>query len=141
MRRWTKVLIAVGAGGGLALVAVLSYALGRASALQGVIAAVLPVQAPQIQEMIPLPGPGRQFPGQQPQPGSGSQECEAKVYLFFNGRFYEMRPGPGQDRLGAPGAPQEFYPLQPAPGAPTLPAPGPNPFIPRLPPLSPGQRY
>lgn len=141
MRTWTKVLIAVGAGGVLALVAVLSYALGRMSAREEFQAAAFPVQAPQIQEMIPLPGPGRQFPGQRPQPGKGAQECEAKVYLFFNGRFYEMRPGPGQDRLGVPGGPQEFYPLQPAPGSPTLPAPGPNPFTPRLPPLSPGQRY
>jgi hypothetical protein len=141
VRTWTKVLIAVGLGGVLALVAALSYALGRTSALEEFRAAAFPVQAPQIQEMIPLPGPGRQFPGQQPQPDKGAQECEAKVYLFFNGRFYEMRPGPGQDRLGVPGGPQEFYPLQPTPGVPTLPAPGPNPFIPRLPPLSPGQRY
>ncbi|GBD28936.1 hypothetical protein HRbin32_00020 [bacterium HR32] len=102
---------------------------------------VVPAQAP-LQELIPLPGPGRQFPGSQPQPGQG-EECEARVYLFFNGRFYEMRPGPGLGPDGRPGAPQELIPLQPVPGpgqpSPAPPAPrGNNPF---LPPLPPGPRF
>lgn len=114
----------------------LGYAWARMKAPPAAIAHGSLVQAPMIQELVPLPGPGRQFPGQQPQPGQGSQECEAKIYLFYNGRFYEMRPGPGPDRNGFPSGPQEFYPLQPAPG---LPAPRPNPFTPRLP--VPGQRF
>ncbi len=99
--------------------------------------AALPTQAP-LQELIPLPGPGQQVPGLQPQPGLG-EECEARVYLFFNGRFYEMRPGPGQGPDGTPGAPQELIPLQPVPGpgqpSPGLPAPRSNPFQP------PGPRF
>ncbi len=98
---------------------------------------VVLVQAP-LQELIPLPG--RQFPGSQPQPGQG-EECEAKVYLFFNGRFYEMRPGPGMGPDGRPTGPQELIPLQPAPSVPGpgWPAPRGNPFAPPVP-LPPGSR-
>jgi hypothetical protein len=121
------------AGGGLVFAA--GILLGSAWARMGMPTAAtahgILVQAPMIQELVPLPGPGREFPGQQPQPDQGSQECEAKVYLFYNGRFYEMQPGPGSDRNGFPSGPQEFYPLQPGPR--------PNPFTPRLP--VPGQRF
>ncbi len=128
--------------GGLAVFAVaafLGFATGRVEGARTEAVSASFAQAPGLQELVPLPGPGRQFPGPQPQPGQGNQECEAKVYLFYNGRFYEMRPGPGWDRNGLPTGPQEFYPLQPVPGAPGLPAPGPNPFTPRLP--GPGQRF
>ncbi|MDR5708795.1 MAG: hypothetical protein QN172_06185 [Armatimonadota bacterium] len=115
----------MGVGGGLVFVAgvVLGLTLARTGHSPAMAQALL-VQAPLVQELVPLPGPGRQFPGQQPQPGEGSQECEGKVYLFYNGRFYEMRPGPRGDRNGLPSGPQEFYPLQPAPFAPRLPVPG-----------------
>ncbi len=122
----------VGLGLAALLGAATGYALGRAGGMWEAIPLRL-VQAPGIQEMIPIPGPGRQFPGSQPQPGG--QACEVKIYLFYNGRFYEMRPGPGWDRNGSPTGPQEVYPLQPVPGAPALPAP--NPFVPR----APGQRF
>ncbi|MDR5684387.1 MAG: hypothetical protein QN163_10260 [Armatimonadota bacterium] len=95
--------------------------------------------APPIQELIPLPGPGQQLPGQQPQPGQ-DEECEARVYLFHNGRFYQMRPGPGPGPDGQPGGPQELIPLQPVPGIPGMPAPG-TPFAPGLPSPPPGQRF
>ncbi len=102
-------------------------------------AVAVPVQAP-LQELIPLPGPGQQFPGLQPQPGQG-EECEARVYLFYNGRFYEMRPGPGIGPDGRPSGPQELIPLQPAPSlpGPGWPTPRGNPFAPPVP-LLPGPR-
>jgi hypothetical protein len=135
MRSWKL----VGMCAVLGAVAWASYAAGLRAASRAVVAAV-PAQAP-LQELIPLPGPGQQFPGSQPQPGQG-EECEARVYLFFNGRFYEMRPGPGPGPDGRPGTPQELIPLQPVPGpgqpSPGLPGPRSNPF---LPPLPPGPRF
>lgn len=93
--------------------------------------------APPIQELVPLPGPGQQFPRQQRQPGQGQDEqCEPRLYLFHNGRFYEMQPGPD----GGPGGPQELIPLRPVPGIPGIPAPG-TPLAPRLPSPPPGQRF
>ncbi|MCS7171935.1 MAG: hypothetical protein N0A24_00725 [Armatimonadetes bacterium] len=130
MQTRAKVWMAVGGG----LVFAVGVLVGALWARMGTPPAMVPaslVQAPMLQELVPIPGPGRQLPGQQPQPGQGSQECETKVYLFYNGRFYEMRPGPGWDRNGLPSGPQEFYPLQPAPG--------PGPLTPRPP--VPGQRF
>jgi predicted membrane metal-binding protein len=95
--------------------------------------------APPIQELVPLPGPGDQFPGQQQQPQPGQrqdEQCEPRLYLFHNGRFYEMRPGPD----GGPGGPQELIPLRPVPGIPGMPAPG-TPLRPGLPSPPPGQRF
>lgn len=134
--RWVLVTVAVvGAAAGLWAA---GYSAGSKAAARLPVA--LPVQAP-LQELIPLPGPGQQFPGARPQPGQG-EECEARVYLFYNGRFYEMRPGPGMiGPDGRPSGPQELIPLQPAPTVPgpSWPAPRGNPFAPPLP-LPPGPR-
>jgi hypothetical protein len=133
--RWVLVTAALAVGVGLWAA---GYAAGSKAAAQVPVA--VPAQAP-LQELIPLPGPGQQFPGTRPQPGQG-EECEARVYLFYNGRFYEMRPGPGMiGPDGRPTGPQELIPLQPAPSlpAPGLPAPRGNPFAPPVP-LPPGSR-
>ncbi len=137
IRRW---LVAVGVVAGTAAVWTAGYAAGLQRASGAAVPfAAQPVQAP-LQELIPLPGPGQQFPGARPQPGQG-EECEAQVYLFFNGRFYEMRPGPGIGPDGRPMGPQELIPLQPAPSlpGPRWPAPRGNPFAPPIP-LPPGSR-
>lgn len=135
---WRWVLVTLTALGGAAGVWAAGYSAGsKAAGARGPLA--LPVQAP-LQELIPLPGPGRQFPGARPQPGQG-EECEARVYLFFNGRFYEMRPGPGIGPDGRPTGPQELIPLQPVPSVPGpgFPTPRGNPFAPPVP-LPPGSR-
>lgn len=134
MGSWLR---AMGLAAGVLVVWGLGYAWGSRASGPAPVGA-LPVQVP-LQELIPLPGPGRQFPGLQPQPGQGD-ECEPRLYLFFNGRFYEMRPGPGIGPDGRPMGPQELIPLQPAPQGPSpgWPAPRGNPFAP--PALPPGSR-
>lgn len=123
MRKWELMAICVVLGAAVWA----SRAVGPREARERTVLAAT-AQAP-LQELIPLPAPGQQFPGSKPQPGD--DQCEARVYLFFNGRFYQMQPGPH----GTPGAPQELIPLQPVPG-PGRPAPGAgsNPFLPVLPP-------
>ena len=134
MRTWRWVLVVAGLAGG-AVVWAAGYAAGMSAVRHPV---ALPVQAP-LQELIPLPGPGQQFPGTRRQPGQG-EHCEPRVYLFYNGRFYEMRPAPGLGPDGRPKGPQELIPLQPAP-VPRIPWPSPrgNPFAPPVP-LPPGSR-
>ncbi len=134
-----RVLMAVAVLVGAAALWAAGYAAGRQTAPRAGTVPVLPVQAP-LQELIPLPGPGQQSPGARPQPGQGD-ECEARVYLFFNGRFYEMRPGPGIGPDGRPLGPRELIPLRPAPSvpAPSWPSPRGNPFAPPVP-LPPGPR-
>jgi hypothetical protein len=86
-----------------------------------------PGQAPQLREFIPIPGPGQQAPGMQPQPENG--ECEPIILFYHNGQLYQMRPGQGpQEGPGRPGTPPEFYRLNPyqGPPIPGLPAPRPD---------------
>jgi hypothetical protein len=73
-------------------------------------------------EFVPLPnrgtGPGA-GPGQQV-PGSGGQDC-ARILFFYQGRLYQLRPGPTPRNGGNP----EFFFMQPYEG-PQLPGfPGP----------------
>ncbi|RYM40011.1 MULTISPECIES: hypothetical protein [unclassified Meiothermus] len=92
----------------------------------------LPVQAQgDPREMIPLPGPGNQQPGQQP--GQGQGECP--VLIYQDGQLYSF-PGPGfGPGPGFPGGDPELIPLQPGlpsplPPTPAEPAPTPqNPSI------------
>ena len=96
--------------------------------------------APQTpEELIPLnPGPG-QGPGQIPGNQPGQQQGDCPIFIYQDGRLYQLprpgqqpgqqQPGPGQGPgRGIPGGPQELIPLQPAPGLPmTSPLPSPLP--------------
>jgi len=108
------------------------------SALVVIVPMVMAQGAPPLQELIPIPGPGQQQPGQAPQPGPGQGDCP--ILFYFNGRLYQLAPGP-QDGPGRPSSPPEFFYLNPyqGPAIPGLPQPfqgppGPN-FVP-VPPRS-----
>jgi hypothetical protein len=147
---------------GGALIALSSFALGRITAPQPMLQSraemprIVPVQDPQApglgqqqtpQELIPLPGPGQQTPGQQPGPpvpGQGQQPGNCPVYIYQDGKLYQF-PAPGQQPgqqpgqgngpgPGTPGGPQELIPLGPG-------GPGGNPGnpTPNLPPSLPQQ--
>ncbi len=81
-------------------------------------------------EFIPLPNPQ---PGQEPgpgmpSPGAGGQNCD-KILYFFQGKLYQLRPGPMPRNGGNP----EFYYMQPYEG-PQIPGfPTPGPMIPGAP--------
>ncbi len=84
-----------------------------------------PGQPPAIREFIPIPGPGDQMPGMQPDEG----ECEPIILFYHNGQLFQLRPGQGpQDGQGIPGAPPEFFYMNPyqGPPIPGLPAPRPD---------------
>lgn len=75
-------------------------------------------------EFIPLPNPQQgqdQGPGQ-PSPGTGGQNCD-KILYFYQGKLYQLRPGPMPKNGGNP----EFYYMQPyeGPQIPGFPTPGP----------------
>lgn len=158
---------------GGALIAVSSFALGRITAPQQLLQArvqtprLIPVQDQQApglgqqqtpQELIPLPGPGQQTPGQQPGPplpGQGQQPGNCPVYIYQDGKLYQFpAPGqqPGQQRgpgngpgPGTPGGPQELIPLDPGggggnPGNPTPNLPPNFPQQPSTPPPAPNNR-
>lgn len=83
-----------------------------------------PGAPPQMREFVPLPGPGDQQPGLRP--GQQQGDCEPIILFYYNGRLYQLRPGPGpQNGPGQPTAPPEFYQLHPyqGPPIPGLPAP------------------
>jgi len=83
-----------------------------------------PGQPPTIQELVPLPMPGDQMPGQPPQPQQG--DCEPIILFYHNGQLYQLQPGPGpRNGPGRPTAPPEFYQLNPyqGPPVPGLPIP------------------
>jgi len=89
-------------------------------------------------EFIPVPNPGQnQGPGM-PNPGTGNQQCD-KILYFFQGKLYQLRPGPMPPGGGNP----EFYYMNPyeGPQIPGFPMPGPmNPGMPGMPgPGSPDQ--
>ena len=85
-------------------------------------------------EFIPVPNPRNdQGPGT-PTPGAG-QDCD-KILYFYQGKLYQLRPGPMPRGGGNP----EFYYMQPyqGPQIPGFPIPGPT--IPDIPgPGLPGQ--
>ncbi len=108
----------------------------RASAPTGghdaIVAPVRPAQDLRInprefnpREFIPMPDPQRgqdQGPGV-PSPGAGGQNCDRILY-FFQGKLYQLRPGPMPRNGGNP----EFYYMQPyeGPQIPGFPTPGPG---------------
>lgn len=72
---------------------------------------------PQIREFVPLPGAGDQQPGLRP--GQPQGDCEPIILFYYNGKLYQLRPGPGpQNGPGRPTAPPEFYQLNPYQGPP-----------------------
>jgi len=82
-------------------------------------------------EFVPIPPlnqPGTN-PGQAPFPGNGSQQNCDKVLFFYQGRLYQLRPGPMPRNGGNP----EFFYMQPydgpqVPGFPQMgPGGGPDP--------------
>lgn len=82
-------------------------------------------------EFVPVPPlnqPGN-VPGQAPFPGNGSQQQCDKVLFFYQGRLYQLRPGPMPRNGGNP----EFFYMQPydgpqLPGFPQMgPGNGPDP--------------
>lgn len=149
---------------GGALIAVSSFGLGRLSApqasleLRAQMPRLTPVQDQQApglgqqqtpQELIPLPGPGQQTPGQQPGPpipGQGQQPGNCPVYIYQDGKLYQF-PAPGQQPgqqpgqgngpgPGIPGGPQELIPLDPGGGSggnPGNPTPNLPPNLPQQP--------
>jgi hypothetical protein len=86
-------------------------------------------------EFVPVPNPQQgqdQGPGM-PSPGAGGQDCD-KILYFFQGKLYQLRPGPMPKGGGNP----EFYYMQPYQG-PQIPG-FPGPMTPGMPdPNIPGQ--
>jgi hypothetical protein len=85
---------------------------------------------------LPSPGVGGNTPGsQQPSAGGGGQDCNGKVLFFYQGRLYQLSPGPTQN-----GGNPEFFYMQPyqgpqIPGFPEqTPSQGPLPGLPSIPP-------
>jgi hypothetical protein len=79
-------------------------------------------------EFIPVPNPQNgQGPGM-PSPGAGAQDCD-KILYFYQGKLYQLRPGPMPRGGGNP----EFYFMQPYEG-PQIPGfPTPGPMMPDMP--------
>ncbi|HLJ62219.1 MAG TPA: hypothetical protein VKZ50_21060 [bacterium] len=85
----------------------------------------------------PSPGAGGNTPGsQQPSAGGGGQDCPGKVLFLYQGRLYQLNPGPMPPNGGNP----EFFFMQPyqgpqIPGFPEqTPSQGPIPGLPSIPP-------
>jgi hypothetical protein len=146
---WLRLSGLVLAGVGLLLVGFFAGRLSRGSSASGEASSIVefarPVQFqfPQTppdqgaQELIPLPMPGQgdqPGQGQQPQPGQGQQPQECPIFIYQDGRLYQLPrpgqeplPGPGMGPLpGQPGGSPELIPLEPTiPGPePTEPQPG-----------------
>ena len=80
-------------------------------------------------EFVPMPPQSGQDQGPgMPSPGAGGQNCD-KILYFFQGKLYQLRPGPMPKNGGNP----EFYYMQPyeGPQIPGFPSPGPQ--IPGMP--------
>jgi hypothetical protein len=131
-------------GGGIVAVGALAYLAGFHAGAQAAVAggpapapiAVAPVQSPPpLQEFIPLPMPGQGPDERQGQGNQQGQDCEPVILFFYQGRLYQLQPGPGQQgQRGRPGTPPEYFPLTPyqgpaipgLPGVPFGPQPGPG---------------
>jgi hypothetical protein len=94
---------------------------------------VLPKEFTLPKEFVPVPpqrqdpGPGAPTPGAPP-PGAGGQNCD-KILYFYQGKLYQLRPGPMPRNGGNP----EFYYMQPYDG-PQIPGfPTPGPMVPGVP--------
>jgi len=79
---------------------------------------VRPVQGAPInpREFVPIPPlnqPGNN-PSQAPFPGNGSQQNCDRILFFYQGRLYQLRPGPMPRNGGNP----EFFYMQPYDGPP-----------------------
>ncbi len=117
------------------------YAAGRSVAQAQSAVPAAPVQSPApLQEMIPLPGPN-QGPG--PGQGQGQGECQPIILFYYQGRLYQLMPGP-QNQQGRPTSPPEYFPLQPyqgpqIPGLPFQLPPGGAPQQPQAPGFQPVQ--
>ena len=127
LRRYARPILLVGSAalfGGLMFLA--GWHAGAAGAQPAAISATLAQNLPVQPEIIPFPGPDRQGPGQQLAPGQG-QECEPVILFYYQGRLYQLMPGPN-NQPGVPGSPPEYFPLTPyqGPSIPGLPF-GPNP--------------
>lgn len=111
---------------------ILAYRAGQWSSASALAAALptVPVQPVASPEVVPVPTPN--LPGQGP---GQSQDCQPIILFYYNGRLYQLMPGP--DSLGgSPTSPPEYFPLRPyqGPQIPGLPF-GP---LPPLPPQGPG---
>ena len=125
LRRFGRIILIVG---GAALFGGLMYLAGwhaAATAAQAAPVSATPVQnLPMQPEMIPFPAPDRQGPGQ----GLGQgQDCQPITLFYYQGRLYQLMPGP-DNPPGMPGSPPEYFPLRPyqgpqIPGLPFGPAP------------------
>jgi hypothetical protein len=88
-----------------------------------------PINPKEFVPVPPLNQPGNN-PSQAPFPGNGSQaqqNCD-KILFFYQGRLYQLRPGPMPRNGGNP----EFFFMQPydgpqVPGFPQSPGPAPDP--------------
>lgn len=154
---WLRLSGLVLAGVGLLLTGFFAGRLSQGSSASDVASSaaefVRPVQfqSPQTspdqgaQELIPLPGPGRgnqPGQGQQPQPGQGQQPQECPIFIYQDGRLYQLprpgqepqqqQPGPGPGPLpGWPGGSPELIPLDPINPGPTIPPSLPEPPSPQ----------
>lgn len=90
---------------------------------------VLPKEFTLPKEFIPVPPQNGQDQGPGvPSPGAGGQNCD-KILYFYQGKLYQLRPGPMPRNGGNP----EFYYMQPYEG-PQIPGfPTPGPMVPGLP--------
>lgn len=123
-------------GGGAAAFGLLMFVAGWSAASHAAaggspsFAAALAQNPAPFQEVIPLPGPDRRNPGQGQEQG---QDCDPIILFYYQGRLYQLQPGP-QNRPGRPSSPPEFFPLRPYQG-PQIPG---LPFGPQQVPQSPG---
>lgn len=132
MERWQRALCA---GASLLVAGGVGFFLGSGLHLASAGTAFSLAQAP-LQEFIPLPFPGRQPQGQGPD--QTQQECTPTILFYYQGRLYQLQPGP-EGQQGVPGSPPEFFYLRPfgqqAPGGPLprqTPAPNFRPLVPRF---------
>lgn len=101
--------------GGVVVFGALMFAAGWSVAARPAAASLPPTPAapaqalPPIQEMIPIPGPDQ---GQ----GQGGEQCDPVILFYYEGRLYQLMPGPQQDQQGRPSSPPEYFPIRPYQG-------------------------
>ncbi len=132
MGRWTAAFVLLVAFGSIA------YRAGQLSGASAHAApqAAVPAQFTMPPEVIPVPTPAR--PGQTP---GQSQDCQPVILFYYNGKLYQLMPGP-DNQFGSPSSPPEYYPLRPyqgpqIPGLPFGPSPLPGPQGPGFQPVPP----
>ncbi len=128
--------IAIGGLGAIVMPAAVTMAWSRHDgSLPRVIAIARPAQGMPINphEFVPVPDQPGNNPAQAPFPGTGSQQNCDRVLFYYQGRLYQLRPGPMPRGGGNP----EFFTMQPyegpqIPGFPQMP-PGSGPDPSQLP--------